>query len=167
MTEPRARPANIMAVTNFDRILAAAAELLLIATMIAIFRGQADWARVPPWVWAHLVTIIAALALTPAMLLRRRGDRLHRQLGWVWVTAMVLTALFTFNIQLINRGGFSVIHILSVWTLIQVPRIVWHARAHRAEKHRSAVRGMVTGALLIAGFFTFPFGRMLGGWLFG
>jgi uncharacterized membrane protein len=29
------------------------------------------------------------------------------------------------------------------------------------------VRGMVTGALLVAGFFTFPFGRMLGAWLFG
>jgi uncharacterized membrane protein len=154
-------------VGNFDRMLAAAAGALLVATLVALFRGQAEWGLVPSWVWAHLITIIIALVLTPVMLLRRRGDRLHRQLGWVWVTAMALTALFTFNIQMINRGGFSVIHLLSVWTLIQVPRIIWHARNHRVEKHRSAVRGMVTGALLIAGFFTFPFGRMLGGWLFG
>jgi uncharacterized membrane protein len=107
------------------------------------------------------------MALTPTMMLRRRGDRLHRQLGWVWVTAMLLTALSTFFIQAINQGSFSVIHILSLWTVIQVPRIVWNARNHRVEKHRSAVRGMVAGALLIAGFFTFPFGRMLGSWLFG
>ena len=157
----------ITAVTGFDRLLAVVAGALLLATLVAIFRGQADWARVPPWVWGHLLTIIVALALTPAMLLRRRGDRMHRQLGWMWVGAMVLTALATFNIQTINQGSFSVIHILSVWTLIQVPRIVLNARAHRVEKHRSAVRGMVTGALLIAGFFTFPFGRMLGSWLFG
>ena len=32
--------------------------------------------------------------------------------------------------------------------------------------HRGSVRGMVTGALLVAGFFTFPFDRMLGHWLF-
>ena len=28
------------------------------------------------------------------------------------------------------------------------------------------VRGLVIGALLIAGFFTFPFNRLLGSWLF-
>ena len=36
------------------------------------------------------------------------------------------------------------------------------ARTHKVALHRSSVRGMVTGALLIAGFFTFPFGRLLG-----
>lgn len=58
------------------------------------------------------------------------------------------------------------IHILSVWTVIQVPIIWWTARNHKIARHRSAVRGMVFGALLIAGFFTFPFDRMLGRWLF-
>jgi len=29
------------------------------------------------------------------------------------------------------------------------------------------VRGLIIGALLIAGFFTFPFHRLLGHWLFG
>jgi uncharacterized membrane protein len=45
--------------------------------------------------------------------------------------------------------------------------MIWAARTHRYAAHRRAVRGMVTGALLIAGFFTFPFGRLLGHWLFG
>jgi uncharacterized membrane protein len=31
----------------------------------------------------------------------------------------------------------------------------------------TAARGMVLGALLVAGFFTFPFGRLMGRWLFG
>ena len=33
-------------------------------------------------------------------------------------------------------------------------------------RHRRSVHGMVIGALLIAGFFTFPFNRLLGAWLF-
>ena len=54
-----------------------------------------------------------------------------------------------------------------MWTLLQVPVIVLAARRHDVARHRSAVRGMVLGALLIAGFFTFPFNRLLGQWLFG
>jgi hypothetical protein len=54
----------------------------------------------------------------------------------------------------------------SAWTLVQVSLIVRAARAHDVARHRRRVRGMVTGALLISGFFTFPFGRMLGSWLF-
>ena len=149
-----------------DKFLAVAAALLLAATLIAVVRGRADWAAIPVAVWPHLGTIILALALTPVMLLRRRGDRLHRRLGWLWVTSMMATALLSFNLRLINDGAFSLIHILSAWTIIQVPLIVWHAREHRAAKHRSAVHGMVIGALLIAGFFTFPFDRLLGHWLF-
>ncbi len=152
---------------TFDRFLAAAAIALLVALLMALFRGQSDWARLPTSVWFHIATIAISLALTPVMLTRRRGDRLHRQLGWVWVTAMFLTAFVSFDIRMINRGEFSLIHILSVWTLIQVTMIVWSARHHNVARHRSAVRGMVLGALLIAGFFTFPFNRLLGQWLFG
>ncbi len=108
-----------------------------------------------------------ALALTPVMLLRPRGDRRHRLLGYVWVGAMMATALISFTVRNANDGGFSFIHILSLYTLVQVPLIVWMAHSHNVRGHRSAVRGMTTGALLIAGFFTFPFDRLLGHWLFG
>lgn len=80
---------------------------------------------------------------------------------------MALTAAISLTIRTINPGGFSLIHILSVWTLIQVPLIVIRARQHNIARHRAAVHGMVVGALLIAGFFTFPFDRMLGEMLFG
>lgn len=160
-----ARPKSLSP-DRFEQLLAAGAVLLLAAMTTAILKGEAQWARIPGNVWMHLATIAAALSLTPVMLLRRRGDRLHRQLGWIWVAAMIGTALISFDIRLTNRGGFSFIHILSVWTLIQVPIIVWSARTHNVSRHRSAVRGMVFGALLIAGFFTFPFNRLLGQWLF-
>ncbi len=151
----------------FDRWLSLASLLLLAAVLIALWRGRAEWGEVPPFVWAHIATILTAVVLTPVMLLRRRGDRLHRRLGRIWAGAMFLTALLTFGIRGLNQGSLSFIHILSAWTLLQVPLIVWYARHHNHRGHRAAVRGMVTGALIIAGAFTFPFDRLLGHWLFG
>ncbi len=162
---PAGRRTDIRRVDAFERFLAIGAALLLAVVLVALFRGRAQWHLIGPAIWLHLATILAALALTPVMLLRPRGDRLHRRLGYVWVAAMAGTALVSFAIRNTNHGGLSLIHILSAWTLIQVPLIVWTARTHQHARHRSAVRGMVFGALLIAGFFTFPFGRLLGTWL--
>lgn len=159
-----ARPTDV---TMFDRLLAVGALILFLAAVVALIRGSEWWSRIPFNIWTHLLTILIATGLTPVMLLRRRGDRLHRSLGYVWVVAMALTAATSLTIQTINPGSFSLIHILSIWTLIQVPLIVWRARQHDIVRHRSAVRGMVVGALLIAGFFTFPFDRMLGQMLLG
>ena len=149
-----------------DRLLALVAAVLLGFVIAALLRGMADWPRLPLVLWLHLATIMLALALTPVMLLRRKGDRRHRVLGYVWVAAMAGTALISFAMRFSNNGNFSVIHIISVWTLINVPLIVIRARQHDMVKHRRAVRGLVLGALLVAGFFTFPFGRLLGHWLF-
>ncbi len=80
---------------------------------------------------------------------------------------MLATALLSFNVRGINNGQLSPIHLLSAYTVIQAPLIWWAARTHRIAAHRRSVRLMVTGALLIAGVFTFPFGRLLGHWLFG
>jgi uncharacterized membrane protein len=168
MAADRPRPKKIsLRPDPLDRILAAAATVLLGFVLAALWRGRGEWHQIPLVVWLHLATIVAAVALTPLMLLRRRGDRLHRRLGWVWAAAMALTALFSFGVRGINQGGFSLIHILSAWTLIQVPLIVRAARRHEHAKHRAAVRGMVIGALLVAGFFTVPFDRLMGRWLFG
>ena len=151
----------------FDRILAVAAVALLAAVLAALARGFPEWGRVPAMVWAHILTILVALVLTPVMLLRPRGDAPHRALGWVWAIALFLTAALSFFVRTINPGGFSFIHLLSLLTIVQVPLIVRYARRHDWKRHRTAVRGMVTGALLVAGFFTFPFGRLMGTWLFG
>jgi uncharacterized membrane protein len=151
---------------RFEKFLAGASLLLLVVVAVAMLKGQSDWPRVPAMIWLHLATILIALVLTPVMMLRPRGDSRHRLLGWIWCLSLAGTALLSFGIRHINQGGLSFIHILSAWTLIQVPWIIWAARKHRHAAHRRAVRGMVVGALLVAGFFTFPYGRMLGSWLF-
>jgi uncharacterized membrane protein len=162
-----ARRAGPLAVGGYDRVLAAGASLIFVAATVAVLRGRADWAHVPPLVWAHLLAVLVATGLTPVMLLRRRGDARHRLLGRVWLAAMLLTAGFSFGIQALRPGHFSLIHVLSAWTLIQVPLVWWTARRHQVLRHRRMVRSFVTGALVIAGLFTFPFDRLLGRWLFG
>ncbi|MBC7504669.1 MAG: DUF2306 domain-containing protein [Sandarakinorhabdus sp.] len=162
----------------FDRLipnglLAALSVVLAASALLAIARGRPHWGQVPPLVWLHLGSTLVATVLTPVMLLRRKGDGRHRKLGYVWVGAMLLTAVTSlfFSIRApqgwgVFTGDFSFIHILSVLVLLQVPRIVIAARAHNRARHERGVRGIVIGALLIAGFFTFPLGRMLGSWLF-
>ncbi len=152
---------------RMERVLGWGSLAMLAIMVAALLRGHEDWQRIPWPVWPHLATVALALALTPAILWRRRGDTRHRILGYVWLTAMAATALVSFAIRMTNQGGLSVIHLLSVWVLIQVPMIVWSARSHDWARHRRSVRGMVIGALLIAGAFTLPFGRLLGHWLIG
>lgn len=150
-----------------EKALAGLSVVLLCFALAAVMRGQADWAKVPPVVWLHLATVLTALAITPVMLLRRRGDRTHRQLGWIWASAMLGTALISFGIRYNQHGGFSWIHGLSVMVSVAVPWLVLSARRHDVTRHRRTARALVMGALLTAGFFTFPFERLLGRWLFG
>jgi len=164
--EKRSTTPKPLAADAFERVLAYGAIILLACVLVALAKGYPYWGKMQLQLWGHLATMIVALALTPVMLLRRRGDNQHRVLGRIWVVAMILTALISFTIRDSNDGSFSFIHILSAWTLIQVPLIYISARGHRVARHRGAVRGMVLGALLIAGFFTFPFNRMLGQFLF-
>lgn len=151
---------------RIDWVLAIGAILLFVVALSAIARGHDQWQMVPFLIWLHLATILTATALTPVMLLRVRGDRRHRMLGKIWVVAMLATAISSLFLHVSGPGRFSIIHLLSLWTLVQAPLIWWTARHHDLVRHRRAVHGMVIGALLVAGFFTFPFHRLLGTWLF-
>lgn len=158
-----------------DRLLGGLALAMLAVVTVAVMRGHAEWSGIAPIIWVHLGAMAVALALTPGMLLRRKGTPSHRRLGCVWVTAMIGSAAVSlfFNARVdggrnwgVFSGDVSPIHILAIYVLVMAPRLVLQARAHNVAAHRSGVRGMVIGALLIAGFFTFPFGRLLGHWLF-
>jgi uncharacterized membrane protein len=151
----------------YERALALAAVLLTAALIAALAGGHGRWGHIPPMVWAHILTVTVALVLTPVMLLRPRGGPTHRRLGRIWVSAMLLTALSTLFVQESRPGHYSFIHIFTVWTLLAAPYTWWTARTGRIAAHRGSVRGLVTGALLIAGAFTLVPGRVLGGWIWG
>lgn len=152
---------------RLEKLLGWLALVMLGFVLAALFRGMDQWGRLPMTVWAHLATIIVALVLTPMLLWRPRGTRRHRQLGYAWCAAMMLTAIDSYWVRFSNPGHLSPIHALSVLTMVMVPVLVWSARRSDVYRHRRTVRGLIVGALLIAGFFTFPFDRLLGHWLFG
>ena len=150
-----------------ERVLGWLSLALLAAALAALARGYSRWAMVDLAIWLHLATVLVALALTPVMLWQPRGTRRHRRLGYVWVTAMAISALNSFWITDTNPGHFSAIHLLSAFTAVQAPRIVLTARAKDHARHRKSVRALVIGGLLTAGALTFPFHRLLGRWLLG
>lgn len=152
---------------RLEKLLGALALVMLEFVAAAVLRGMAEWGRIPAVIWLHLATIVVALVLTPVLLWRRRGTRSHRRLGYVWAGAMLFTAIDSLFVRVTNPGHFSPIHALSAMTIVLVPVLVASARSHKVSRHRRAVRGMIIGALLVAGFFTLPFNRLLGRWLFG
>ena len=149
----------------WDYLLAVGAAILLAAMVTAIARGANEWHLLRWPMWVHIATLAAALTLTPLMLLRSRGDMLHRRLGQLWLSCMLVTALVSFLIP--PLGNISPIWILSVLTLIGSYQIWNTAKAHQWRKHRRHVRNLVTAGLLIAGFFTFQFGRIFDRWISG
>lgn len=162
MTDPTSRPTSP---DRTERLLGSLALALLLVVGVAIARGQSQWGAVPSPVWPHLLAAIVALALTPAILWGRRGTRLHRGLGWAWVSAMGLTAAASLGVKGLIPGHFSPIHLLSLYTLGMLPLVVVYARRGDHMRHRRAVRGLIIGALLIAGAFTLLPMRLLGHWL--
>lgn len=167
MNTDSARSAPSLLPDRVERGLGALVLVLLAAVITAVLRGRAQWAQVPATVWLHLLTVIVALMLTPVLLWQRRGTRRHRVLGYVWAGAMLLSAIDSLAVRQIARGAFSPIHLLSALVIGAVPLLVLAARRHAVSQHRRTARGLIIGALLIAGFFTFPFERLLGHWLLG
>ena len=152
---------------RLEKLLGWLALLMLGFIVAAVLRGMDEWRTIPATVWLHLATIALALVLTPVLLWRVRGTRRHRQLGYVWSAAMMVTAITSYFLRFTHPGQLGPIHILTLLTIVLVPVLVVSARRHDVYRHRRTVRGLIIGALLIAGFFTFPFDRLLGHWLFG
>lgn len=157
-----------------NRNLAFATAALLAVMLAAMARGAAQFPLLPVLVQIHLVAMVAIMGLTVPMLLRAKGTPGHRLLGRVWAGLMFGNALLTlcFNAGSSQSGGvfagdFSPIHAISLFVLLMVPTAVRRARRHDVAGHESGIRGLVIGSLLVAGFFTLPFGRTMGSWLFG
>ncbi len=121
-----------------------------------------------PAIQLHAFAAMAAFALGAAQLCAPKGTLPHRSVGWSWVVLMLIVATSSFWIhELRVRGQWSPIHLLSIFTLGAVPLAVMHARRHRVGRHRNAMIGIFTGALAIAGLFTFAPGRIMHAVLFG
>ncbi len=164
-----------MAAILSNRNLAVATAALLAIVLVAVTRGVAELSLLPLLVQIHLASMVLVMAITVPMLVAAKGTPRHRLLGRVWAGLMWGNAILTLFFNMgrghppggVFAGDFSPIHVLSLFVAVMVPVAVLQARRHDRVAHERSIRGLVIGSLLIAGFFTLPFGRLLGTWLAG
>jgi uncharacterized membrane protein len=122
----------------------------------------------PPSTQFHAAAAVFAFALGVVQLIMPKGGMRHRFVGYIWLVSMVVVAISSFFIHTIQLiGPFSLIHLLSVFTLIQVPRAVLAARRGNIKLHRSAMLQLFWLALVGAGLFTLLPDRLMGQVVFG
>ena len=120
-----------------------------------------------PVIQLHIAAALTALVIGTVLLIGVKGTRRHRILGWSWVAAMAATAISSLFIHSINPAGFSLIHLLSGWTIISLPMAIYAIRRGKVQTHRRAMTGMFVGGLIVAGGFTFLPGRLMWAIFFG
>jgi uncharacterized membrane protein len=67
---------------------------------------------------SHVIAALFVLAIGPVQIFRRRRDRIHRTMGYLWVAAMYYVCFSSFWI--VSDGHFSWLHGLSAFTIITV-----------------------------------------------
>lgn len=122
-----------------------------------------------PVVQIHASSAIAATLVGALVLWRRKGTRLHKAMGRIWVVLMLVaatSALFINEIRLV--GPFSPIHLFSLITYVSVWQGL-HAILVKRDiaRHRATMQALYVQALLLAGAFTFLPGRRMHEMLFG
>ena len=121
----------------------------------------------PLQIQIHVLAAIVGLLLGPVVLYRRKGDTVHKKLGYTWITAMLIVATSSWFITSFGViGPFSPIHgfaLLTYWS-------IWHgirqALAGDIKAHQSSLRGLYWNGLIIAGVANFIPGRTLNRILF-
>ncbi|CVI18168.1 MULTISPECIES: DUF2306 domain-containing protein [Rhizobium/Agrobacterium group] len=110
----------------------------------------------------HVATVVPAAILGAFIFLRPKGTAIHRLLGRIWVTLMVMTSVSTFFIhELRVFYGFSPIHLLSVLTIYGCLQSVLFARRGEIRRHMRIMQSVYLGGIVIAGGFTFVPGRII------
>ena len=97
---------------------------------------------------AHAATAVLCVGLGGYALLRRRkGDTVHRLVGWSWVAGMTFVATSSFAIRDLRDGRLSLLHVLSLVTLTALVLGIRAARRHDVQAHRGNMLGSYLGLL--------------------
>jgi uncharacterized membrane protein len=91
----------------------------------------------------HLSAVVPAVGLGVWQLAARKGTRPHKLLGWIWVLAMAVAAISSFWVS--KAGGFSVIHLLSVFVLFNLVSSIWYIRQGNVRAHKKFMVGTLIG----------------------
>jgi uncharacterized membrane protein len=125
------------------------------------------WSELSPILKVHVAAALLAFVVGMAIFLRRKGSGLHKILGWGFVIAMTMTAGTSLFVTGLNGSSYSLIHLLSGWTLIALPLGIFAIRNGKVEGHQRAMTGLFVGGLGLAGALTFIPGRFMFEFFFG
>lgn len=97
----------------------------------------------------HTAAAVVALALGPAIFLRRKGDRLHRRIGWAYATSMIVLSGTAFAIYDLfgHWGPFHYGAVFSMLTLAMglLPAITRRPRGRWLEWHYAGMSWSYAG----------------------
>lgn len=125
------------------------------------------WNHLSTATQVHVVFALTALALGFVILARPKGRGLHKALGWTWVLSMGATAASSLFMTGLNGDAYSIIHLLSGWTLVALPLGIYAIRRRNLSGHRRTMLGLFLGGLMVAGLFAFLPGRFMFNLFFG
>lgn len=115
-----------------------------------------DWS---PLLAAHVVAALYVLVLGPLNIFRRRRDRTHRIIGYIWVSAMYFVCVSSFWI--VTDGHFSWLHGLSAFTIITVTLGLVSAIRRNIVAHRANMIGSYIGIAIAFVFASTAPGRAI------
>mgnify|MGYP001796326202 CR=1 FL=1 len=121
--------------------------------------------------YSHLATVVPCIFLGAYVLLAKKGTRIHRKLGGIYMVLMLVTALITLFMpalvgpQFLNHFGW--IHLFSLLTLWTVPTAYTAIKKGNIKAHQRKMLLLYFGAIVIAGGFTLAPGRFLNELFFG
>ena len=115
----------------------------------------------------HSLFAFVALSLGIAMFLRKKGTKSHKMIGRMFALFMAVVAISAIFIRNINDGSFSFVHVFVIVTFTALFQTFYHIRKGNIAKHKSAVKGLFFGALLIPGALSFLPGRLMWSVFFG
>lgn len=118
----------------------------------------------PLVIQVHVAAALPTLVLGPFALFRDRRDRMHKTLGYAWVTAMgalAVSGLFIPSFGVAVVGMFGPIHLLSLYTLAALAEGIRRIRHRDIEGHKRTMQRLWFGALGLAGLFTLVPGRLM------
>ncbi len=116
----------------------------------------------------HLNAALWAILSGVSQIVASKGTKVHKVIGWSWMTAMVIVALSSFWLTgFMNLlWGYSPIHLLSIWILVCVAVSIYSAKTGNIKRHRGFAIGAFLG-VIGAGIGALAPDRLIHQWLFG
>ena len=110
----------------------------------------------------HAIMAMIAIILGGIQLSMKKGVLIHKLLGHIWVSIMLIVAITSFFIHEIKLwGAYSPIHLLSLWTIFSLGLGIYFVRVGNIKRHKQVMITLYFFALILTGFFTFMPGRVM------